>query len=558
MVMDVLVIGSGGAGLIATLKAAESGSAVLLVDKGLIGKSGATIAGSALASTGPWSRNGDSPDVHFRDTVIGGRFLNNQQLVRILVDEAPKRVRELEEDGLYFDKEPDGKYVLDVGGGHTFPRLLAVSDRVGLQIVKVLWKRALEFGTEYRPYTLVTRILVQNGIVLGATAVDFKTGELLVIEARAIILASGGVGQLYPVTTNPRNSTGDGLALALDAGARLINMEQVQFYPACVTYPQPIRGLGLGILEYGKLLNNQMDRFMSRYEPNKLESTTRDVVARSIFSEITAGRGTEHGGVYLDARSIPEKTFGSYLHEYESCRLWGIDLHHDLVEVAPGVHYFMGGVEINELCETSIEGLYAAGEVAGGLHGANRLNGNSLADIVVFGAIAGEQAAKYAASTSHKSHAVEGDIREISRISDLLNRSHGQLNPSQLSAGLRDIMWRHVNVVRTSTGLESGISALRSFSQQDTHNVLIASNEIRWNNSLRDYLELEAMVSVAECIANSALSRRESRGAHFNADYPKQDDANWLKNTTVVKTESNITFATAPVQSLQLELQITR
>jgi succinate dehydrogenase/fumarate reductase flavoprotein subunit len=524
---------------------------VLLLDKSLIGKSGATVAASGIAATGPWSVDGDSAAIHFDDTVVGGKSLNNQRLVRILVEDVSKRVMQLEENGLYFDKEPDGKYVLDVGGGHTFRRLLAVSDRVGQQIIKVLWKRMLQLGVEYRPYVLTTRVLSHNGTAEGATALDFRSGAFLAIAAKAVVLTTGGIGQLYPVTTNPRNSTGDGLHLALEAGARLINMEQVQFYPACVVNPEPIRGFGLGILEYGKLLNSKMERFMARYQPGRFEATTRDILSRSIFGELSEGRATSHGGVYLDAREVPENNFRSYLHEYETCLLWGIDLHHDLIEVAPGAHYFMGGVEIDERCQTSIDGLFAAGEVSAGIHGANRLNGNSLADVVVFGAMAGEQAAAYA-SRSKLAH-LQGNQKEQEsiRISRLLNRPEGMTRPLSLQEKLRGIMRQSVNVARTVQGLKEAVAKLEDLRVQELPHSSIEFPEIRWNNELRDFLELEAMVTVAECIIRSAFSRHESRGAHFIADFPEQDDAHWLKNTTVVKHENELMLSTEPVAGLE-------
>lgn len=547
---DVLVIGSGGAGLQAAVTAAQADAKVLLLDKGLMSKGGATVSASAIAATGAWSVESDGPEPHFRDTLIGGSLLNSQRLVRILVENVAKEISVLEGMGLYFDKDADGRYVLDRGGGHTYRRLLAVSDRVGLQIIKVLWKRMLQLGIDYRPYVLTTRILRHNGTANGAVAIDFNTGTLLVVSAKSTILATGGIGQLYPLTTNPRNATGDGLALALESGTRLINMEEVQFYPAVVVYPNGLRGISLGILEYSKLFNSKMERFMIRYEPERLESTTRDRVARSIYAEIAEGRGTDHGGVYLDARGVDDKTLKSFLHIYEFCLEWGLDLRRDLAEIAPGVHYMMGGVEINERCETSVAGLYAAGEVAGGVHGANRLNGNSLADVLVFGSIAGREAAVYALESEMPPASDMAAQEERSRIAALLARGRGSTHPAVSKENLKGLAWKHLNVVRTVQGLQEFLESLVVLRRQELPQASIESGEIRWNNDLRDYLELDYLLTVAECICRSALTRRESRGAHFVKEYPKRDDTNWLRNTVAVEDGDQIVVSSEPIGGL--------
>jgi fumarate reductase (CoM/CoB) subunit A len=547
---DVLVVGSGGAGLRAAASAAEEGAEVLLLDKGLISKSGATVSASAIAATGPWSVDKDGPQQHFRDTMIGGSLLNNQRLARLMVENIAKEVSVLEEMGLYFDKDQDGKYVLDRGGGHTFRRLLAVSDRVGLQIVKVLWKRVLQLGISYRPYVLTTRILKRNGVAIGAVAIDFKNGTLLIVSAKSTILAAGGLGQLYPVTTNPRNATGDGFALALEAGTRLINMEEVQFYPAVIVHPKGLCGISLGILEYSKLFNSKMERFMTRYEPQKLESTTRDRVARSIYTEISEGRGTDHGGVYLDAKGVDDNTLKSFRHIYEFCLEWGLDIRHDLAEIAPGVHYMMGGVEINENCETLVPRLYAAGEVTGGIHGANRLNGNSLADLLVFGSIAGRKAAGHAARSETPPLRDEKDVQEErNRISGLLTKGRNGTHPATLKENLKALAWEHLNVVRTVRGLQEFLESVTNL-RQELSKSSIQSSEMKWNNDLRDYFELDCLLTVSECIGRSALVRRESRGAHFVKEFPKRDDANWIRNTVTYYDGNSIEVSSEPVEGL--------
>jgi fumarate reductase (CoM/CoB) subunit A len=274
---DVLVIGTGGAGLYAALRAAEANVRVLVWDKGLVGKSGGTVGGAGIAAVGPWSAQGDSTDVHFRDTVVGGSYLNDQPLVRTLGEQAAGRITEREGWGLHFDREAAGRYVLDIAGGHSYPRLLAISDRVGLQMTKVLGRKLRRCtGIEHAPDVMATRLLTREGRVVGAIGLDLGTGTILHTAAAAIVLASGGMGQLYPITSNPVQCTGDGLALALQAGGCLLNMEQVQFYPSGLVYPSSLRGFILGIQEYATLTNAQNERFMARYEPAVLEKTTRD------------------------------------------------------------------------------------------------------------------------------------------------------------------------------------------------------------------------------------------------------------------------------------------
>jgi len=495
---DVLVVGSGGAGLLSVL--------------------------------GPWHLPGDGPEVLLQDTLAGGQFLNNRELVRLLIEEAPKRVAELEEWGLTFDREEDARYFLLQSGGHSYPRVLVRSDRVGLAIAKTLRRRALQAGVKLQEDTIVTALLTSGKRVVGATGIDNRSGELLVFGARAVVLATGGVGQLYPMSTSRASNSGDGLALALRAGAVMVDMEQVQFYPRSLVFPPSVKGFALGIM--GKLLNRYGERFMERYDPVRLEGSTRDITSRAIYAEIKAGRGTEHGGVFKDARETPERVFLSYLDQYNFCLKRGLDLKKEMAEVAPAVHYFMGGIEINERGESNLASLYAAGEVAGGVHGANRLGGNSLADLLVFGARAGEWAARWALESPPTEVHHQQVKEEDQRIRSLLERRDGGIRSIEVKRAIQEIMWERAGVVRSQDSLTEALQGLDQL-EVDLSQAGVACNGLVYNQELASYLEAENLLLVGKAIVTSALVREESRGAHYREDYPEKNDRLWLKNVLV-------------------------
>ncbi len=524
---DVLVVGSGGAGLWAAIRAAEAGVRTFLVDKGLVGRSGNTVMASGLSVVGPWHLPGDGPEVLLHDTLEGGQFLNNEKLARILIDEAPERVAELEEWGLTFDREADGRYFLLQSGGHRYPRVLVRSDRVGLAIAKTLRRRALQVGVKPQEDTIVTALLTSGEHVVGATGIDCRSGELVAFRARAVVLATGGVAQLYPMSTSRASNSGDGLALALRAGAVMADMEQVQFYPRSLVFPPSVKGFALGIM--GKLLNRYGERFMERYDPERLEGSTRDITSRAIYSEMKAGRGTEHGGVFKDARETPERVFLSYLDQYNFCLKRGLDLKKEMAEVAPAVHYFMGGIEINERGESNLAGLYAAGEVAGGIHGANRLGGNSLADLLVFGARAGEWAARWALESPPTEVHHQQVKEEDQRIRSPLERRAGGVRPIEVKRAIQEIMWEKAGVVRSQDSLTEALERLDQL-EADLSEARVACNGLVYNQELVSYLEAENLLLVGKAIVTSALVREESRGAHYREDYPEKDDRLWLKN----------------------------
>jgi len=548
---DVLVIGSGAAGFYAAIRAAESGLRITLWEKGLAGRSGGTVSGAGPSAYGSFSNPEDSADSLFRDTVEGGSFLSDQSLVRILADEARLRIQELEDWGIRFDKNSDGTYIIYTAGGHSHPRVMAISDRVGLQMSKVLRTKLHTFkNVNFGEDTLATKILVNDGLVSGAVGVDFRNGETVCMKASAVVLATGGVGQLYPVTSNPIQVTGDGMAIAYEAGANLINMEQVQFFPCGLVHPPSLQGFILGIQEYAKLYNCKNERFMEKYEPEKLELTTRDRLARGIHAEITAGRGTEHGGVWLDAVDLSDEIYKSFMHEIEVAAGRGYDYRKQRVEIAPSAHYFMGGIEIDTEASTSLPGLFAAGECSGGLQGGNRLSGNALSELLVFGSRAGAAAIKHARETTIGSCEEQGQVEE-DRIIKVFNRPKSNLTPSEGKKMLRTIMAEYMGVTRTGKGLEQAVIELQKL-QELLPTVYVQGVTLQFNQSLQSYLELEKMVTISQTMVAAAMIRKESRGAHYREDYPKWDTSIAPQCTLARLEGSQPVIKTRPVKMTEI------
>ncbi len=529
---DVLVLGGGGAALRAAIEAAHHDLNVVLVSKGPLGRSGCTVMAeggynAVLRTASP----DDTLDLHFRDTVEGGAYLNDQRLVEILVREAPDRLLDLERYGAVFTRREDGTLAQRPFGGQSRPRTCYAGDRTGHEITMALLDelrrldrvRTLEHVMAYR---LITD---DEGRVLGALCVDLDREEELTILAHATILATGGAGQLYPITTNPAYKTGDGYAMALHAGCPLIDMEMVQFHPTGMVHPESARGILVTEAvrgEGGRLYNADGERFMKRYDPDRMELATRDVVARAIYREIREGRGTEHGGVYLDVTHLPDEVIETKLETtLRQFLRYGVDIRKEPMEVAPTAHHFMGGVPINERAETPLPRLFACGEVTGGVHGANRLGGNALADTQVFGRRAGLHAAQLALKLRRRG---ERPRAPASRLTDpeLDPWAHvGEEDPLELRRELRQVMWRHVGLERSERGLKRAIQRLNEL--QDRVN----ERGVDDGPGLRIALETVNMIQVGLAVARSALFRRESRGAHYRTDYPNRDDENWLKHT---------------------------
>jgi len=552
---DVLVVGAGGAGLRAAIEARASGASVGLVCKSLLGKAHTVMAEGGVAAALANVDDRDSWKVHFADTMRGGQYVNNWRMAELHAQEAPARVNELERWGAVFDRTADGRILQRNFGGHRYPRLAHVGDRTGLEMIRTLQDHAIHLGIEVYMEHTITRLLTNDGRVAGAFGYDRERGYLRVFTAPAVVLATGGVGRAYTITSNSWEYTGDGQALAYDAGADLMDLEFVQFHPTGMVWPPSVRGILVteGVRgEGGVLLNKDGRRFLFDDIPENYraqtadneeegwrytqgdksarrppELLTRDHVARCIMREVRDGRGSPHGGVYLDiswiGKRLPhaaehiKKKLPSMYHQFK--QLAGIDITKEPMEVGPTTHYIMGGIKVDGDSQMStLPGLFAAGECAAGLHGANRLGGNSLSDLLVFGKRAGEYAAAYA--KAHPAAAIRAD--DVAAASEALlvpfQRAQGGEGPYLIQHDLQELMQDKVGIVRREAEmLEAldGIAGLRARAAQ----VGVTGNR-DYNPGWHTAIDLHSMLTVAAAITRSALMRKESRGGHFRDDYP--------------------------------------
>ncbi len=561
---DVVVVGAGGAGLRAAIAAHDAGARTAIVCKSLLGKAHTVMAegGIAAAMGNRWPE--DNWEVHFRDTMRGGKMLNNWRMAQLHAQEAPERVMELEDWGALFDRTDDGLISQRDFGGHKYARLAHVGDRTGLEMIRTLQQRAVALGIDVFMECTVTELLkdsADSGRIAGAFGYWRETGRFVVFEAPSVVLATGGIGKSYKVTSNSWEYTGDGHALALRAGATLINMEFVQFHPTGMVWPPSVKGLlvtesvrGDG----GILTNSEGTRFMFDYIPEFFRSETadtieeaegwyddkannrrppellpRDEVARAINSEIKAGRGSPHGGIYLDiaSRRSPEfirKRLPSMYHQFKE--LADVDITAEPMEIGPTCHYVMGGIEVDADTELSVvPGLYAVGECSGGMHGSNRLGGNSLSDLLVFGRRAGEAAAAYsdglgAARPTPEDAAIEAAEREALRP---FTEAGGE-NPYTIQHDLQEGMNALVGIIRHADELERSLAEIEGFKQRAQH--LSVEGNRQYNPGWHLALDLRNMLLVSECIAKAALARQESRGGHTRDDYPATDPEWGTKN----------------------------
>jgi len=453
---DVLIIGAGGAGLRAAIEATERGLSVGLVSKSLLGKAHTVMAEGGIAASVGNVDPDDSWQTHFMDTMRSGKFLNNWRMAEIFAKEAPQRVIELEQWGAVFNRTAEGQISQRAFGGHTYRRLCHVGDRTGLEMIRTLQEKILATETKVYMETTVTKLFKKDGRVVGALAYTRESGKFIHFRAKAVVMATGGWGRIYKVTSNSWESSGDGVILAYDAGAELVDMEMVQFHPTGMVWPPGVRGLLVteGVRgEGGVLRNSEGERYMENYDQEKMELSTRDVVARANYTEVTEGRGSEHGGVYLDITHLGYNNIMKKLptmHE-QFLKLADIDISQEPMEVFPTIHYTMGGIKVDaETCATTVPGLFAAGEVAGGLHGANRLGGNSLSDLLVFGRRAGEGAAEYVKSNGYSTKIEESEVdAEKDRVLEPLERPDGDdnENPFIVQKELQDAMMEHANLM---------------------------------------------------------------------------------------------------------------
>lgn len=552
---DVLIIGAGGAGLRASVAASNSGSSVTVLSKSLLGKAHTVMAeGGIAASLG----NVDPKDdwkVHFSDTYVEGVYISNYKMVEILAKEAPQRVHELEEFGALFDRTPDGYIMQRAFGAHTYRRLCHVGDRTGLEIIKTLEDQLLHSDIKFFNEMYVTKLFLKEGRAVGALGLKLDTGKFYLFRAKSIIIATGGFGRIYKVTSNSWESTGDGLGLAYEAGVELMDMEMVQFHPTGMVYPPGVKGLLVteGVRgEGGILLNSKGERFMEKYSPKKLELDARDIVARSNYAEIMEGRGSPHGGVYLDITSkgpdyIKKKLPSMYKQFLDFA---GVDITKEKMEVAPTVHYQMGGIRVDpETTASNVPGIFASGEVASGLHGANRLGGNSLADILVFGRRSGEAAAAYA-SENEMGEVDESEVNgEMERVRGFL-RSVGT-NPYNIANELQDNMSDRVGIIRNGKDLQEALDKILVLRAQSIDTGVGGS--LKYNKGLLQCLELPSMLTAAEAVVRGALERRESRGAHARSDFPKKNP-DMRKNIIYGKGNGGMKLKWEPVPEMPEEL----
>ncbi|MBW8049213.1 MAG: fumarate reductase/succinate dehydrogenase flavoprotein subunit [Cytophagales bacterium] len=565
---DIIVIGAGGAGLCAAIECSGQGLSTGLICKSLLGKAHTVMAeGGCAAALG----NVDPRDhwkIHFRDTMRGGKFLNVWRMAELHAKHAPDRVRELEEWGAVFDRTKDGLISQRNFGGHRYPRLAHVGDRTGLEMIRTLQDHGIHQGIDiYMEFTALD-LLKDGDKITGLVGMWRDSGEFVILVCKAVIFATGGAGKAWQITSNSWEYSGDGYAMAYEAGAELMDIEFTQFHPTGMVWPPSVRGTLVteGVRgDGGILLNNEGKRFMYNYIPERFASETadteeeanrwlagdknarrppelltRDVVARSIMKEVKEGRGSPHGGAFLDIASrlsadLIKKKLPSMYHQFNV--LASLDITKEPMEVGPTLHYFMGGIRVNADTQMSnVPGLFACGECAGGMHGANRLGGNSLSDLLVFGKLAGEGAVEYTRSISTASTIDKSQVEQIIKnATDILNRERGK-NPYLVHEDLQDVMQNRVGIVRTEEELKKGINELERL-KKDLREVK-ADGASQYNPGWHEALSLRNLLITSEAVARAALTREESRGAHTRLDYEGERDE-WLKVNVVVKKDKD-------------------
>ncbi len=553
---DILIIGAGGAGLRAAIAGFDSGVRVTVVTKSLLGKAHTVMAEGGIAASLGNLDNKDNWEVHFNDTVVEGVYISNWRMAELLAREAPDRVYELEHYGALFDRTPEGKISQRAFGAHTYRRLCHVGDRTGLELIKTLEDQVLHRDIKFFDELYITKLLKKGDRVIGAVGIKLNSGEFYAFRAKAVIVATGGCGKIYKVTSNSWESTGDGLGLAFNAGAELMDMEMIQFHPTGMVYPPGVRGLLVteGVRgDGGILLNSEGERYMLRYSPKKKELDARDIVARANYAEIMAGRGTPHGGVYLDishkgADYIKTKLPSMYAQFKDFA---GVDITKEKMEVAPTVHYQMGGIKVDpDTTKTNVEGLFAAGEVASGLHGANRLGGNSLADILVFGRRSGLGAAEYTKKATLEDLSKSDIEAEIVRVKSYL-RDDGR-NPYEIIEELSANMSENVGIIRTETNLQKAL--IKILELKSSAPKVGVRGDLKYNKGLLACLEIPNMLTAAEAVVRGAMTRKESRGAHARSDYPKKDP-NLKKNIIYKKSGDEMKLELRPVPEMPENLK---
>ena len=555
---DVLIIGAGGAGLRAAIEALAQGARVAVVCKSLLGKAHTVMAEGGLAAAMANVDKQDDWRTHFRDTYNGGKRLNNWRMAQLHAQEAPDRVRELEQWGALFDRTADGEILQRAFGGHTYKRLCHVGDRTGLEMIRTLQDRGVEMGFDVFMECTVTRLLKGGDRVAGAFGYWRDSGNFVVFKAKSVVIATGGIGKSWKITSNSWECTGDGMALAYDVGAELMDMEFVQFHPTGMVWPPGVMGLLVTEAvrgEGGILRNKNGERFMEKYDPKRMELSTRDVVARSIYTEVKEGRGSPHGGAFLDISHKPpeyvKRKLPSMYHQFKE--LADVDITKGPMEVGPTCHYVMGGIRVDaETGQSSVPGLFAAGEAAAGLHGANRLGGNSLSDLLVFGRRAGLAACEYAKgqfAPSIESAQIDDATREALAP---LSCSGGE-NPYSIHHDLQEVMQNLVGIFRTDEDLRRALAALDKLKQRAKK--ASAKGSRVYNPGWHLCFDLHSMLTISEACTHAALARKESRGAHSRLDFPKTEDEWGKKNHVIAKKGDQMNLFEVPRPPMPAELQ---
>ena len=555
---DVLIIGAGGAGLRAAIEALAQGARVAVVCKSLLGKAHTVMAEGGLAAAMACVDTADDWRTHFRDTMRGGKLLNNWRMAQLHAQEAPDRVRELEQWGALFDRTEKGDILQRAFGGHTFKRLCHVGDRTGLEMIRTLQDRGVEMGFDVFMECTITRLLKDGDRISGAFGYWRESGRFVTFKAKSVVIATGGIGKSWKVTSNSWECTGDGMALAYDAGAELLDMEFVQFHPTGMVWPPGVQGILVTEAvrgEGGILRNKNGERFMEKYDPKRLELSTRDVVSRSIYTEVKEGRGSPHGGAFLDISHKPaeyvKRKLPSMYHQFKE--LADVDITAGPMEVGPTCHYMMGGIRVDaETGQSSVLGLFAAGEGAGGLHGANRLGGNSLSDLVVFGRRAGLAAAEHAKKTSapalDDAQTADAEHQALAPF----ERSGGE-NPYTIHHDLQEVMQNLVGIFRMEEDLRKALVEIANL--KDRANKVHVEGSRLFNPGWHLSIDLQCMLTVSEACTHAALARKESRGAHSRLDFPKTEDAWGNKNHVIVKRGDAMTLFEVPKPALPADLQ---
>jgi len=588
---DVVVVGAGGAGLRAAIAAAGEGASVALVCKSLLGKAHTVMAEGGVAAALANTDERDSWKVHFRDTMRGGKLLNDWRMAQLLAQEAPARVNELEAWGALFDRTGDGRILQRNFGGHTYPRLAHVGDRTGLEMIRTLQDRTVQQrNVDVYMECTVVRLLKDGGRIAGAFLYRRDTGRFLVFRAKAVVLATGGIGRAYKINSNSWEYTGDGHTLAYDAGADLIGMEFVQFHPTGMVWPLSVRGILVteGVRgEGGVLKNSKGERFMFRYIPEMFrndfadteaeaerwiaavlagqkpdarrppELLTRDVVARAIAQEVREGRGSPHGGAFLDIASrrkpddVRRKLPSMYQQFHE---LADVDITKQPMEVGPTTHYMMGGIRVDpESQAATLPGLFAAGEVAGGLHGSNRLGGNSLSDLLVFGRRAGLGAAAYAKAFAGEPQVATADVEAVASMLLAPFERTASESPYAVQEALQDMMGTYVGIARSEDDLRTALGEIDKLRARAGRVGVGGSRQ--YNPGWHTTLDLHNLLTVSEAVTRAALERRESRGAHTRVEFPDSSADLGRVNVVVRRRDGAMTVAQEAIPPLPDDLR---